>query len=149
MKNQGDESQELSTPTTNEAPKRTQGVDAAPPFTPAPWAVGEGGFHVYYVNPQIEAGEDIEDERHDSIVAMTDGMGAFSGIPDEERQANARLIAAAPELLAAAKESLGFLKVLEMFTDDMTEGRREAFHAIQKMLGGAIRKAQRTSEQKG
>lgn len=69
--------------------------------TPGPWAVGEGGQHVYYVNPAIEAGDEgIDDPRHDSIVARCGDMGAFSGIPDSEIDANARLIAAAPELLA-------------------------------------------------
>lgn len=73
--------------------------------TPGPWNVCDGdGMHVYYVNPRVEAGEDIDDPRHDSIVAKCDDMGCMSGIPDEERQANARLIAAAPELLAACEE---------------------------------------------
>ena len=71
--------------------------------TPGPWGIGDGGMHVYYVNPEIEAGKNIDDPSHDSIVAKCDGMGVLSGIPDDERQANARLIAAAPELLEACK----------------------------------------------
>ncbi len=70
--------------------------------TPGPWAIGEGGHHVYYVNPKIEAGdESIDDPSHDSIIAECSGMGAFSGIPDDVREANAALIAAAPDLLSA------------------------------------------------
>lgn len=77
--------------------------------TPGPWAIGNGGMHVYYVNPHIEAGnESIDDPRHDSVVAQCDNMGAFSGIPDEERQANARLIAAAPETYAVFRRLASF-----------------------------------------
>jgi len=75
--------------------------------TPIPWAVGEGGRHVCYVNPSIEAGEDIDDSRHDSIIARCDGMGAYSGISDEEQEANAEFIARAvnshDEMLKALK----------------------------------------------
>jgi hypothetical protein len=77
--------------------------------TPGPWNLQNDGLGVYYVNPRIEAGEDIEDTRHDSIVARCTDFGAFSGIEDDEAAANARLIAAAPELLAALENLVNTL----------------------------------------
>lgn len=77
--------------------------------TPGPWLVGTSGHHVYYVNPRIEAGESIDDQRHDSVIARCTEMGPESGIPDDEITANARLIAAAPDLLAAAKKAASLL----------------------------------------
>jgi len=85
--------------------------------TPGPWAVGEGGLHVYYVNPRIEAGEDIEDPRHDSIIARCHDFGAFSGIDDEENAANASLIAAAPELLEALEGMISLTKAYGKWSD--------------------------------
>ena len=81
-------------------------AQSAAQHTPGPWAVQDDNAGVYYVNPRIEAGEDINDPRHDSIIARCTGFGAFSGIEDAEVEANARLIAAAPELLEALREAV-------------------------------------------
>lgn len=72
--------------------------------TPGPWGISKDGYGVYYVNPRIEAGEDIDDPQHDSVIARVDGGAvdpAFFGMDDDTMRANASLIAAAPELLAA------------------------------------------------
>lgn len=73
--------------------------------TPGPWAIQRDGLGVYYANPAIEAGEDIDDPRHDSIVARCTGFGAFSGIGEAEQEANAYLIAKAPTMLALLRDA--------------------------------------------
>lgn len=56
--------------------------------TEGPWNIGQGGQHVYYVNPKIEAGDEtIDDPSHDSVIAKCGDLGPWSGIPDEEREA--------------------------------------------------------------
>ncbi len=103
------------------------------PHTPGPWNVCETGYAVYYVNPKIEAGdESIEDDSHDSIVADTQNMGYLSGIPDEDRLANARLIAAAPDLLAALIKMVDSMTDQEWGTHGHAMADREARAAIAK-----------------
>ena len=62
-------------------------------FTPSPWTV-TGGY-----SPQVKAG---------AVVIATPGAtpDAIGGTNLSEHAANARLIAAAPELLAACEEAL-------------------------------------------
>lgn len=82
--------------------------------TPAPWAIGKGGLHVYYVNPKIEGGdESINDPQHDSVIASCTDFGPLSGIPDEVAMANVRLIAAAPIMYNKLKEAMIVLTVLD------------------------------------
>lgn len=81
----------------------TQGTTQA--HTPGPWDVGTSGFHVYFAPAEYTDEQIDSDRRYDSIIADTrPANAAFSGIPDREMQANARLIAAAPDLLAALVE---------------------------------------------
>ena len=75
--------------------------------TPGPWKVQDDGLGVYYVNPRIEAGEDFVDACHDSIIARCTDFGPLSGIEDEEAEANARLIAKAPEMLSLLRRLIG------------------------------------------
>ena len=58
--------------------------------TPGPWDMDEGDYGIY----QIETSDQIAE--------------VFSHHPDEELKANARLIAAAPELLEALRELLEY-----------------------------------------
>lgn len=84
--------------------------------TPGPWAIGKGGFHVYYVNPKIEAGDEtINDPQHDSVIASCEPalFGCLSGISDEVAMANAKLIAAAPLLYQKLYEAHIVLIVLD------------------------------------
>ena len=119
--------------------------------TPGPWSIGEGGLHVYYVNPEIEAGnDDIDDPRHDSIVAKCSGMGAFSGIPDEEREANARLIAAAPNLLAACKQIRADMGIAEWGSPEHAqEILSELIDSACGQLDAAIAKAEEQDNERG
>jgi hypothetical protein len=48
----------------------------------------------------------IDDPSHDSIITSAANLGPMSGIPDDERMANIRLIAAAPALLAACRAQI-------------------------------------------
>jgi hypothetical protein len=107
--------------------------------TPGPWAVGESGFNVYYLNPLIEAGDDnIDDPRHDSVICDTRNIAyppAYSGIPDEETAANARLIAAAPDLLAALKAITAHDKNGRFGKPDFDAAIRQCRAAIAKATG--------------
>ena len=75
--------------------------------TPGPWRVAEPTGFIYAANPYIG---------HDMLVAQVRGWGHLTGTGgggcafDEDKaiaiqEANARLIAAAPDLLAALKEA--------------------------------------------
>ena len=67
--------------------------------TPGPWRIGDAGMTVY--GPKV-------DGEFPRMLA-----GSSESMPREERRANARLIAAAPELLEALKDALsqiGYLR---------------------------------------
>lgn len=106
--------------------------------TPLPWQIGESGKHLYYVNPKIEAGdEEIDDPSHDSVVAQCDHMGPLSGIPDEERKANARFI------FRACNSHDDLLEVLQRCSEyfhDFTEEDREE-RELADLCRAAIAKA--------
>lgn len=91
--------------------------------TPGPWNLTEDGYGIYYVNPQIEAGASIHDPQHDSVIARVDGQAvdaAFFGQDDDTLLANARLIAAAPDLLAACE--FAYSALCNLTTDDFQRG---------------------------
>jgi hypothetical protein len=93
--------------------------------TPGPWTLQSDGLGVCYLNPRIEAGEDVDDPQHDSIVARCEGFGAFSGIYDETARANARLILAAPDLYEVAR--------LLIKSDDLQAAIDAAVRALAKV----------------
>lgn len=120
-------------------------------FTPGPWNVSRDGTSVYYVNPAIEAGdESIEDPRHDSTVAFCGGFGDLysetgeslgfaSGIPEEEQEANARLIAAAPVMYEALRLCAALLPSLQApwgETGMWEQAQRDTLRAIALAEGG-------------
>lgn len=75
--------------------------------TPGPWAVSSS---LYVVSPLAR------------MVAKCDGMGiADLEVPPEQMFANARLIAAAPDLLTAAKDALAKLEELRFQQDTEDE----------------------------
>lgn len=67
--------------------------------TPGPWTLGKG---LYTVREQSATGRD-------GFIARTHIPGEWRARDEEEQQANARLIAAAPDLLAAIEAFPGFL----------------------------------------
>lgn len=76
-----------------------------PKHTPGPWSYFKGNF-AHLEHPGIEALDDTF-----SVVILgykdrTEDDGGVRGRTAEEAEANARLIAAAPDLLAALKEIL-------------------------------------------
>lgn len=110
--------------------------------TPGPWGINDSGFGVYYVNPKIEAGDEaIDDPSHDSVVADTNGMGPWSGIPDDVRQANANLISCAPDADRILRHLLEYVEAAEpiihfdgLMPDDGYDGATD-----EQTLAGAIR----------
>ena len=67
-----------------------------------------------------------------AITPVYDGVGAREA---EETRANARLIAAAPELLEALQKMLPELRGLSIVSDTAAEMLREAEAAIAKATG--------------
>lgn len=87
-------------------------------YSPGPWTVTESGLSV--------------DAGHTRI--RQEAVG-----PREEREANARLISAAPDLLAAAQNTVDLLQELWSLEDDADCATRE--EAVRQELQQAIRKA--------
>ena len=106
---------------------RSEGVNSmTKAHTPGPWATyGEATF----------AGHKVVDKNKRSVAAF-----ASNGTrPADERNANARLIAAAPELLEAAKEHLAASEYSMSGEDDVAAMLR--FGDAEKALRAAIAKA--------
>jgi hypothetical protein len=78
--------------------------------TPAPWQTGDELRHIYYLDIDYEEGR-VEDGKehpsHDSVIARLPDDYA-GGCSSAEIDANCRLIAAAPDLLAALKALLAY-----------------------------------------
>ena len=69
--------------------------------TPGPWVVGESCHTVGRLSVNAATGRPLE-------ICMCHWVDGFDD-PEDEAPANARLIAAAPDLLAAAQEALACL----------------------------------------
>ncbi len=84
--------------------------------TPSPWKISNDGMSVYYVNPAIEDGsapDDLDDPSHDSIVATATPLNdCDSGIPDDDRIDNIRLMASAPDLLIKCETAAAMLAIV-------------------------------------
>ena len=93
-------------------------------FTPAPWNTGGG----IYSNCEVMAGR--------RLVANTGGYSDGAAGTREQNEANARLIAAAPDLLSALKEARDELWRAHHHT--MSE---DEFHSRYKAIDAAISKA--------
>ncbi|MBI1682346.1 hypothetical protein [Caulobacter hibisci] len=100
--------------------------------TPGPWSVSAGDL--IRVKPKAS----------NEVVAGVHRIGKHSGRPEAEALANARLIAAAPELLAAAREFMpkglaignGNVPDETVIPIDVTMGELRKFEAaIAKALG--------------
>jgi len=81
--------------------------------TPVPWYIQEDMLGGYYVNPEIEAGNDnIDDPSHDSCVFRCDTT--LSGIDEDEQKANTRFILRAVNshevLLEGCKQAVHFIR---------------------------------------
>lgn len=76
--------------------------------TPGPWKIIDKNYHASIINPGIDAaGGKI------SVVLVSVSPNELSGISgkdDQEREANAKLISAAPDLLEALHELLLFVQ---------------------------------------
>jgi len=93
--------------------------------TPGPWVVSDGEFTDGFVE------------------AVNNGPNTIAGImPVPERSANARLIAAAPELLEACKEARNCLASALQAMEDEGLGVYAADNLAMKALDAAIAKAE-------
>lgn len=90
--------------------------------TPGPWDIDDDTMEIFSITPEHSAG-------WIATVLGNDGNGR--PLPPEEMAANARLIAAAPELLAA------LAAMREAFTSNGTDGQHNAC----RMADAAIEKA--------
>lgn len=95
--------------------------------TPGPWVVGDGGRMVLRDVPGICDGHD------GYAVAVT---SAHSLLPVEEARANARLIAAAPDLLAALK-ALQLQALQSNVNDPANDWGREALALTRAAIAAA------------
>lgn len=99
-------------------------------FTPGPW-------HVINWGQQSQ----IRDKNHGEI-AMLNREGNFnSGLPDEETRANAKLIAAAPEMLKALQNAAHWMKQLEILAPYKETAGYEALQRDKNIILEAIQKA--------
>jgi hypothetical protein len=92
--------------------------------TPGPWDVDNYPDHVSYFSDASNRKPD-----YDFRVDFSEDM------PEEEAEANARLIAAAPDLLEALEELL-FMTHPDTFGGSMEEARATASAAIAKAKAG-------------
>lgn len=89
--------------------------------TPGPWHIGVRTFH---------AGRDVYGPKGEPVAVADDAITATP-----EAEANARLIAAAPELLAALRHLLEDAVALNMGESDRSGVLAEARAAIDKATG--------------
>jgi hypothetical protein len=114
--------------TSNTQNETTQTTAAA--HTPGPWITetNEAGT-IVSVLPSSNEGFEVA-----AVKLYTIRLGVKNTPDNDERRANARLIAAAPELLAVAREVLAHLPCPQSRADVELEKRLEA--VIAKATGG-------------
>ena len=95
-------------------------------YTPGPWTIGDSDLPV----SQFAVLQSEPTRKHSTILRMAKGIQPF-----EEISANARLIAAAPELLEAPIEMLEYAGIIEERCDGLATRRARA--AIAKATGAA------------
>jgi hypothetical protein len=98
-------------------------------YTPAPWTVSK----------HVDNGETVVRSKDGDIIANLDcdNVKDFMNDPKQETEANARLIAAAPELLGALTKAYD---VIWMHTPHLTKAGYNATDVINQ-INNAIRKA--------
>jgi len=94
--------------------------------TPGPWGMGQTGESSDF---EINAG-------NKQVAVVRDGRHVLDMKSNEESTANARLIAAAPELLAALNR---MMRVTPMANDQQIEAIQQAMTALAKVEGKAVR----------
>lgn len=98
--------------------------------TPGPWEVTEVNSGSNLVYRKIRAAKCKNSSGSDSV-----GFAGAYEMPDQkEAEANARLIAAAPELLAACKAALPYLQDHVAMTLDEGPGDRIAFDVMEAAI---------------
>jgi hypothetical protein len=98
--------------------------------TPGPWYVGAQNDGLYIIDRQPRPSND--DPRHDADVELVATPFAARGATVE---ANARLIAAAPELLAALQDIIDDVEVQPWLTVEQSLKAREALTKATKATG--------------
>lgn len=97
--------------------------------TPGPWLWRHGGYLTPEAHLKRALGFSVHENQNREYYATVIALpGTWGGADEEERAANARLIAAAPELLAAANEAFDFLGGI----DGASEIRSTLLAAISK-----------------
>jgi hypothetical protein len=99
--------------------------------TPGPWRVCGGSTPHYKA---IAAGDQTNGRL--IIESFADLAGTWNAVPQEQQDANAHLIAAAPDLLASCVTLLGIVRLQNgNLHDDVNEIQRKAEAAIAKAEG--------------
>ncbi len=95
--------------------------------TPGPWSVFD----------YKEGGLTVVSDTHGAYVAKCDGISATIGSA-EELMANARLIAAAPDLLRLLEDAIPYIEEGEQFNKPSCRGLSKAARAAIAMATGKI-----------
>ena len=96
--------------------------------TPAPWSLGDSDLHCS--NLSVHG---IHENAHSTIARM---VSSEHGMDPVEIYANARLIAAAPELLNALWAMVTSFQAVEYMEDHMKQAAEMGRAAIRKATGG-------------
>lgn len=116
--------------------------------TPGPWEVDDANPEMVFTT------YGADDSGMRQYICDCEGTGSYETTPQSEYEANARLIAAAPELLEACKEALEQIQHdneelagLKAYAAEMGVGEWEAFMpSAWHKLQAVIAKAQLTNE---
>lgn len=111
--------------------------------TPGPWFITEGPIYGNVSRLKVEAAADAQREYGMVIMERTISTG-MTGTIDQECLANARLIAAAPELLAVSNRTVIRLNEAMKYVKGDGKAHWEIFQAIED-LNTAIAKATGTT----
>lgn len=109
-------------------------VEVISAHTPGPWAVQTNGIWDVLV---VANGTVCQINNKGTLFHMLDGSGSTKGRSQKEMLADAFLIAAAPDLLAAL-ESIARIDISEVGAWEKVAGRMQAtaLEAIEKATGG-------------
>lgn len=103
-------------------------------FTPGPWRVEVG--QDYYA-PSMQPHVYVSSEETVCAATVVATMGTYGGIALEQKQANAHLIAAAPELYEALERALNFIANTESEFGIQLDSGDAARAALRKARGEA------------